>query len=243
MYLVLYLSRNATPLSRNVTKPTFLSSSSNSYLFILFQLQCLSFSFFKGLLCLLYFRYVSQHKESGNQGIGGYWISLGLSTSWSETFWQLLVFWVTFFVSSNHITRRSGVYLEVPQRSAGLIDPHSLHNFYLRLSSEWNQRVETNVCENPLPQLSKVIFLTASIVTAAREDRYLALQSRQKKNERQSLCRSFLRLRRFVRARSNCFNHQATQATYHFACSGDTETFFIWIHDKDKAAMHVNYPQ
>ena len=185
MYLVLYLSRNATPLSRNVTKPTFLSSSSNSYLFILFQLQCLSFSFFKGLLCLLYFRYVSQHKESGNQGIGGYWISLGLSTSWSETFWQLLVFWVTFFVSSNHITRRSGVYLEVPQRSAGLIDPHSLHNFYLRLSSEWNQRVETNVCENPLPQLSKVIFLTASIVTAAREDRYLALQSRQKKNVRQ----------------------------------------------------------
>ena len=32
------------------------------------------------------------------------------------------------------MTRRSRVYLEVPQRNAGLIDPHSLHIFYFLLS-------------------------------------------------------------------------------------------------------------
>ena len=37
-----------------------------------------------------------------------------------------------FFTRS--MTRRSGVYLEVPQRNAGLIDPHSLHISYVQLS-------------------------------------------------------------------------------------------------------------
>ena len=32
------------------------------------------------------------------------------------------------------MTRRSGVNLEVPQRNAGLVAPHSLHIFYVRLS-------------------------------------------------------------------------------------------------------------
>ena len=72
MYLVLYLSRNATPLSRNVIKPTFLSSSSNSYLFILFQLQCLSFSFFNRVIVFIILQICFPTQgiwESGNRGL------------------------------------------------------------------------------------------------------------------------------------------------------------------------------
>ena len=32
-------------------------------------------------------------------------------------------------LSLNRMTRRSGIYLQVPQRNAGLVDPHSLHIF------------------------------------------------------------------------------------------------------------------
>ena len=35
-------------------------------------------------------------------------------------------------VEVSPMTRRSGVYLEVPQRNAGLVDPHSLHIFMFR---------------------------------------------------------------------------------------------------------------
>ena len=41
---------------------------------------------------------------------------------------------IHYMASSVSTMRRSRVYLEVPQRNAGLIDPHSLHIFYVWLS-------------------------------------------------------------------------------------------------------------
>ena len=65
------------------------------------------------------------------------------------------------------MTRRSGVYLEIPKRNPG------------------------NRCQSSSPQLSKIIFGTGSTVTASLEDRYLALQIRQTKRAAKPLPLAF----------------------------------------------------
>ena len=51
--------------------------------------------------------------------------------------------------------------------------------YFFRLSG--NQHVQNNKCQKSQPQLSKILFVTENTVTAAREDKYLELQSRQTK--------------------------------------------------------------
>lgn len=101
-------------------------------------------------------------------------------------------------------------------KECGVDRPAFLTYFYFKLSG--NQRVQSNGCQSPPPQLSKIFFVTGNTVTAAKIDpdhlacvawRYKAA----KQNEWRKLCRSFSRLRRLVHALSNCLNRQAKQAT------------------------------
>ena len=115
------------------------------------------------------------------------------------------------------MTRRSWVYLEVPQRNAGLIDPHSLHIFYVRLSrinacKVIGVKIRRRSCQKSF--LSPEVQIR--IIWSAQS---LALQSRQTKLAAKPLPLVFA----LRAARSNCLKRQATQAMDLFACSGDTE--------------------
>ena len=87
------------------------------------------------------------------------------------------------------MTRRSGVYLEVPQRNAGLIDPHSLHIFYVRLSrinacKVIGVKIRRRSCQNHFCRRKH----RSRSFGLRKTWRYKAA----KQNERRSLCRSFL---------------------------------------------------
>ena len=79
------------------------------------------------------------------------------------------------------------------------------------------------MCQNPPPQLSKIIFVTGSTEAAAHENKsgWFGLRKTwrykpAKPIERGNLCRSLSRLRCFVHARLNCLTRQATQAKIFF---------------------------
>ena len=68
------------------------------------------------------------------------------------------------------MTRRSGVYLEVPQRNEGLRDPHSFLHISILICQGINACKAVGVKTNAAAV--KIIFFTGNTVNGAKIDRY-----------------------------------------------------------------------
>ena len=110
--------------------------------------------------------------------------------------------------------------------------------YFFRLSG--NQHVQSNKCQKPQPQLSKILFVTENTVTAARDDKYLAQQSHQTKRATKPLPIVFASLPLPAGA-LKLFKPPSYAGYGSFWMQRENwESFFIWIHEFDKTKLHCN---